>query len=186
MFTTKNLLLFLGRNVIISLVVIFITVTASLFISKEINKISDSTALNHRLGKELAERIEFLKTLKQDIKIIGTNDTKIEGAFTPSDNILEFINTLDNLASKNNLTQVYRFETPVPSTISAIFPIETISYSNNFQTNLSTFSSYLKEFEKLPYFTTIKGFSISSQDKLGWSGLSNVSFNATLYTKVIQ
>lgn len=186
MFAIKNLLTLIGRNAIISLIVVSITFIVIVFLSNEIEHISDSVALNHRLKASLEQRIELFEILKHDRDIIGTNDVQIENAFAPSNNILGFINTLDGLATQNALTQVYRFETPTPSDLSAPFPISTISYSNSFEANISTFSTYLKEFEKLPYFTQIEGFSIASQGNLGWLGTSTISFRATLHTKTIQ
>ncbi|MEI6580679.1 MAG: hypothetical protein WCO07_00735 [bacterium] len=186
MFTVKNLLILIGRHAIVSLIVVSITVIAIFFISKEVERISDSVALNHRLESELKKRTELLEALKNDVQRIGTNDIQIDNAFISSEDISGFINTLDNLAQKESITQVYRFETPIPSSMSAPFPISTISYSDSLTTNVSSFSNYLKEFEKLPYFTKIDGFNISSQDKTGWLGTSTISFRATLYTKSIQ
>jgi hypothetical protein len=174
------------RNAIISFIVVLVTVMLIVFISKEIEKISDSVSLNHKLQAELTNRSESLKILNRDMQIIGENDNKIETAFIPADNILNFVSELDKLANKNNLIQIYRFETPASSNLAAPFPIGTISYSNNFTSNVSTFSSYLKEFENLPYFTKIDNINISSQDKAGWTNQSNISYKATLYTKKIQ
>lgn len=186
MFTLKNFLILIGKNALISLVVVFISITGIIFLSKEIGRISDSVALNHRLEKELIKRTTFLESLKNDIQIVGANDIKIDNAFVPSDNISGFVNALDGLATKIGVSQVYHFETPVPSAISSTLPILTISYSNSFGTNVLTFSNYLKELNKLPYYTKIDGFTISSQDKNGWLGNSTVSFRATLYTKATQ
>lgn len=186
MFTVKNLLLLIGRNAIISLMAVSITAIAIVFLSNELDRVSDSVALNRHLKAALEKRIGLFEILKRDAQIIGTNDIRMENAFPPSDNILGFINTLDNLATQHAIAQVYHFETPVPSIISAPFPLSSISYSNSLGADLSTFSHYLKEFEKLPYFTAIEGFTISSPSDLGWLGTSTISFRATLYTKTIE
>jgi hypothetical protein len=186
MFTIKNLLKIIGRDALISFVAIFIAGVIVIFLSNEIKKVSDSVALNHRLETELKKRTELFDVLKHDVQIVGTNDTKIENAFLPSDNILEFVSILDSLATKNSLTQVYHFDTPTTTTVSAPFPISAISYSNSFAANVFSFSNYLKDFDKLPYFTKIEGFNISAQNKLGWLEVSNISFRATLYTKTTQ
>jgi len=183
MFTTKNLLILIGRNMLIALAAITISLAVVFFLSKEISRVSDSVLLNHHLQTELSKRTGLLEVLKHDAQIIGTNDVKIADAYAPSDNILGFINTLDTLATKNILTQVYHFETPMPSDVSTTFPISTIAYTNNFEASVGTFSNYLKNFNKLPYFTKIEGFSISSQDKQGWLEAGVVSYKAILYTK---
>ncbi len=186
MFTLKNILILILRNTIISIVVISISIAGIIFISKKIEKISDSSATNNHLKTELAKGAVLLEVFNYDTQIIGTNYTKIENAFVPTDNILSFIDTLDNLLNTNSTKQVYNFGTPIESSISAPFPISTISYTNNFTGNISTFSNYLKRFEKLQYFTKIDKFTISSQDKSGWLGASTISFNATLYAKTTQ
>jgi hypothetical protein len=186
MFSSKNLLVYIGRNAIGSLLVVAATVGAILFLSSQIERMTDSVALNHRLQAELQKRTSLFELLKHDSQIVGSNDTKIFGAFAPSDNILGFINTLDDLGTKNSLTQIYHFDTPILSSISAPFPISTITYTNSFQTTLPGFSTYLGQFNKLPYYTKIDSFSISSQDKLGWLGQSAITYHATLYANGTQ
>ncbi len=186
MFTIKNLLILIGRNALISLIVISITILAVFFIEKEIEHITDSIVLNHKLEAELKNRTESFSVVNHDAQIIGGNGTLINNAFVPSNNISEFINALDNLASGNGITETYHFETPISSTLSESFPLSTITYSNNLTTGVLNFSSYLKNFEKLPYFTKIESLNISSQDKIGWAGLDTISLQATLITKTTQ
>src|SRR3989344_635298 len=186
MFTTKNLLLLIGRNALISLAAVCLALIFIFFLAKQIKRVSENAALNQRLEMQLEKRTELLEILKKDAQIIGTNDILIKNSFVPSDNILEFINILDSLAAKIGVTQTYRFETPTESAISASFPISTISYSNSLGANVVTFLNYLKEFEKLPYFTNIDGFNIASQSALGWLEASSITLRATLYTKTIQ
>ena len=187
MFTLKNILILIVRNVIISLIVISIVVGGIIFISKKIEVLSSSASTKNRLESELQKAADTLQVYKNDNEIVGANYINIENAFAPTNNILGFINTLDNLLNDaKTIKQVYNFETPISSSISAPFPISTISYTNSFTANITTFSNYLKDFEKLPYFTNIENFTISSQDKTGWTGISTISFRAILYAKTIQ
>jgi len=185
MFTLKNFLILIGKNALISLIVVLITIFTIIFISKKIEILSNKIALNNKIEYEYTNRNELEKTLKNEILIVSGNDTKIESAFPPSNNILDFVNAIDSLANNNNISQTYHFETPILLQSINSFNLETISYTNNFSTNMSVFINYLKEFEKLPYFTKIDGFNISSQDKMGWVGISNISLRGTLYTKKI-
>lgn len=186
MFTLKNILILIGRNTVISLAVVCVAFILINFISKKIERISDSVALNHRLLAELEKRTGLFEVLNRDAQIVGANDILIDNAFVSSDDISPFIDTFDNLGQNQSIKQTYHFETPVLTAISAPFPISTILYSNNITTNVSNFSGYLKAFEKLPYFTKIEGLNISSQNELGWLGESTISFRATLYTKATQ
>jgi hypothetical protein len=186
MFTLKNILILFGRNAIISIIVITACFLGILFLSKEIIKLSDIAAVNNNLEREIKEDANIYEIYSYNNKIVGTNYEKIEAAYAPSDNILDFVSELDNLTNKYTTKQVYRFSTPTEPVISSPFPISTVLYSNNFATNINDFLSYLKKFEQLPYFTKIEGFKITSQDKTGWQGPSTASFDAVLYVKVIQ
>lgn len=184
MFTQKKLFVLIGRNVIIALSAVFLTGIFVFFISKQIQNVSNAVALNHRLEAALAKRIGLFETIKHDLQTVGLNDTKIEGAFISSDNILGFVNALDDLAAKNKIIQSYGFETPQPSPIAAPFRMSTIPFSNSFTSNMQTFSAYLDNLNKLPYFAKVDSFTIASQDKLGWQGPSNITFRATLYARI--
>ncbi len=186
MFTSKNLLMYIGRNALISLGVILVTILIIFFIKREIESVTDNIVFNNKLETELKKRTELLSVIKHDAQIVGNNDVLISNAFLPSDNISTFINALDNLASSNGVSQSYRFETPVSLAASEAFPLSTIAYSNSLTTSVRNFSSYLKKFESMPYFTKIEGLNISSQDKSGWTGTCSISYKATLITEKSQ
>ena len=186
MFKTKNLLILIGRNAIFSAISLFVAIIAIVFLSRQINSLSDSLALNRSLEASTKSRAELSEIIKKDAQIIGTNYKNIEDAFLSSDNILKFMNSIDNLALEKAINQNYRFDNPAQSDISTPFPVSTISYSNVLTTDISGFSKYLRDFEKLPYFSNIEEFTISSQDKSGWVGASTISYRAKLYTKTAQ
>ena len=186
MFTIKNLLILIGRNLLIVLIIFSVTIVAIIFLSKEMSRMSDSVVLNHKLEAELKKRTELLSVLEHDTQVVGKNDVLIENAFVPSDNIINFVNALDGLAQSKSITETYHFSTPSPDTISASFPISTIPYTNNLTANIQGLLTYLKGFNELPYFTKIDAITIASQDKSGWAGPSVVTLQATLYTKSTQ
>jgi hypothetical protein len=152
----------------------------------EIERITNSIALNYKLENELKNRTASLSVIENDADIIGPSEVLINNAFVLSDNILDFISAFDNLALINEISQTYHFETPIESNISGPFPISTISYTDNLSTNILSFANYLRSFEKLPYFTKIESLNITSGDKSGWMGSANISMKATLYTRTTQ
>lgn len=186
MFNSKNILILVTRNTIISLVFVFISIFLVFYIKNEIKNITDRVAINNKLNSELKQRTELFTVIKKDATIIGNNEILIQSAFIPSNDISLFTNTLDELALKHDLTQAYRFETPMEGAENGSFSFSTISFLNNFNTNTKTLSSYLKDFENIPYFTKIESLNISSQDQLGISGISNISLKATLLTKTTE
>lgn len=187
MFTTKNLLVLIGRHALIALATIGVASLAVFFLAREIGKISNTVVKSHRLASTLENRTELFTVLKRDAEMVGKNDELIEHSFVPSDNILEFVATLESLALRNSIVQSFRFETPSPAGIGAPFALATISYTNSVSSNISMLSNYLKDFERLPYFTKIEGISIASQDPTaGLRGVSTASFRAVLYTRSSQ
>lgn len=186
MIKSKNFLILIGKNIIISLSVIVVCIVAIFFIQKAIEKVTNTIVLNHKLETQLKKRTELISIIDRGSQVVGKNDTLIMNAFVPSNNISEFINKLDDLVFISGIKQTYRFDTPVPSTIVGPFPLSTISYSNSLTIDMNNLLIYLKNFEKLPYFTKIQSLNITSQDKVGWTGLSSVSMKAELFTKTTQ
>lgn len=186
MFTTKNLLILIGRHAAIALTAIGIAMIASYFLARQISHISETVIQNRHLATSLEKRTELFSTIARDIEYIGKNDTLIESAFVPSDSIFEFMSALESIALKNGVTQSFRFENPVPSPVAAPFPLSTIAYTNTLSLNAPSLANYLKDFERLPYFTKIENLSISSSDAIGWRGASSASYRASLYTRSAQ
>jgi Tfp pilus assembly protein PilO len=186
MFTTKNLLMLTLRHILIAGSAIVIAGFVTFFISTKIEGITKSVIKNRQLASTLEKRTELFATLKHDTETVGTNDVLIEKAFPSSDNILEFISALENIATKNGVTQSFHFNTPTPSATPAPFTLSTVSYSNNLSGNLPALINYLKDFEHLPYFTKIDTINLSSADRAGFGQTTSLSFNATLQTKSPQ
>lgn len=187
MFTTKKLYKIILRNLIVSLFFITGSAFCVFWASNKIETLTDSISLNQKLRAQLKERSELIAVLEKDVKLVGDNNILIKESFVPAENISNFINDLDKLASQNSINQIYRFETPKPSDLSGLMPISSINYTNNMTADLTNLVNYLKSFENMPYFTKIEGINISSQDKaLGWLGQSSVSFKAVLLTKTTE
>lgn len=186
MFTTKNLLILIGRHAAIALAAISVAALASYFLAREITRVSLGAIQNRHLAATLEKRTELFSTLARDAQTVGTNDVLFDHAFLSSDNILEFISVIESIALKNGTTQSFHFENPVPTPTQAPFPLSTIGYSNTLSLNVFVLANYLKDFEHLPYFTKIENLTITTGDPAGWRGASSVSFHATLYTKTAQ
>lgn len=184
--TVKNIIKLVGRHAFIALMVILIASLFIFFIARGIEHVSSSVTQNRDLVAILKKRTELFTSLQHDAQIVGPNYTLINNAFVSSDNILDFINNLEGLTPLHSNIQSYSFGTPIPSAISDLFPVATISYTDNLTMNVTDFSKYLKNFEHLPYFTKIKSINISSQNKNGWNDTSSASFEAVLYTKEAQ
>lgn len=186
MYKSNKILKLIINNILVSLVFISVSFVSVTYINRKIEHITDSIVLKHKLESELNKKTELFTTIENDVKIIGNNEIIINNAFIPSNDISEFISSLDTISTNKKITQTYHFETPTPSTISGLFPLSTISYTNNISTDIIGFSDYLNIVENLHYFTKIDGISIQSQDKLGWDKPSIINMKETLLTKTIE
>lgn len=183
MFTTKNLLLLIGRHMLIAFVSIIIAIIAIFLLSRAIEQTSAKAFETRNLAHTLQKRTELFSTIRRDAEIVGSNNTLVEKAFLSSGNILEFTDALETLASKTGVAPGFRFSTPQSTTIPAPFPIAVVGYDITFPTNILNLITYLKEFEKLPYFTKITAVSFSSASASGWKDSGTTSFHALFYTK---
>ncbi len=183
MFTTRNLIVLIGKQIIIAFAAVGVALIAVYFLSREIERVSNNVATNRQLAEKLSKRTDLFSVLARDAAFVGTNDTALERAFVPADDIIEFISTLESTALKNGVTQAFNFGNPIPAAEASPFPLSTIEYQNTLSLNITSFSAYLKDFEKLPYFTRIDGLSFSSQDGAGWQSGGVASYRAVLYTK---
>lgn len=186
MFTKRNLLILVGKNLVIALVSIALTSVVAAILVAQISKMSDVVVQNRRLATALEKRTELFAALKRDTEIVGQGDKMIEQAFPPADNILEFVAALESIATKNSITQQFHFNSPEPAPQNGPFPLATIAYQNDLSTNIFVFLNYLKDLERLPYFTKIESISLQSSDPLGWRSASNVSIRARITTKASQ
>lgn len=186
MFTTKNLLSIAGKHIFIALLFVLVAFGSVFFLSTQISKISTQAAKDRNFIATLNERTARQTALKQEIEMIGTNDTAIRDAFPPSNNILELITALESIALRNGIKQApLHFSSPAPLSTVGTFTSETIRYENTLSVNIGTFIKYLKDFEKLPYFTKINALSISSGSD-GWHTGATVSFSASIATEASQ
>jgi len=186
MFTTKNLFKIAGKHFLIALGFISIASIAVFFIAGQISKISDNAAKDRQVAADLSERTSLLSNLKYESELIGNNDDTIRHAFIPSNNILAFVSILESLALKNGVTQSFHFSSPSPSTGETAFPYSMIIYQNTISSNVPTFINYLKDFEKLPYFTKIDSINISAASTADWRTSAMISFGATVAAQTAQ
>ena len=175
-----------GKHAIIAIIAISIASISVLLLSNEITRVSDTVVKNRQLVGKLEKRTELFSVISRDVALVGTNEDILERAFIPADNILEFVSALENLAAQNKVTQSYRFSTPVSTSMTTPFPIASIDYQNSMSLTLPSFIKYLKDFEKLPYYTKINSINFSAQSTLGWNSAGSASWSATIYTKASQ
>lgn len=186
MLNNKYLKLLLDKHVIVAICSAILAFITIIILSNEISKISDSIVSNKKIERNILDRATHLEQVKYQMNLIGNNDVIMNNAFVPSDNIAPFITSLEGISLKNSVTQVFKFDSPIDSKITSSFPISTVTYNNSLTATLPNLIKYMKDFEHLKYFTKIDGFTMSSQTSNGINDTSNISLQASLYTKSTQ
>lgn len=146
---------------------------ACVFLAAKIDKVSRSLQQQRILTLVMEKRSETLSKLKDDFKITGGAEEKINDALPPADNILDFVAALEALAKDNSVVQILSFESPSNLTI---------NYGINISGNVDSLINYLKDFEKLPYFTGVSGLNLTAPNG-DWRSNSSATLAAKVYTK---
>lgn len=61
--------------------------------------------------------------------------------------------------------------------------LASIDYNIVLNGNVSILASYLKDFEKLPYFSSVSSITLNATPAKGWSDDSSIFIQAKLYVK---
>lgn len=182
MFTKKQIVLIISKNLLRGGIAIVAALIIVLFLDAQIEKIGDSLAAKRKLSFLLERRNETIASLRVDVARVGGTIGRVENALPPAFNILDFIGAMESLASQNSLQQSLRIGTPVPTPgLGEDRHIASIGYSVNLTGNVFTLVNYLKGFETLPYFSGITSLGISAQNPRGWEDVSSISFQANVY-----
>lgn len=188
MLTKRQLYFEVGKNVAIMLVAIICAAMGSAFFANRITQIADSLIEKERLSFVLSRRGEYLAELDRTFARLGDGDRNLVDAFPPTDDILGFVAALDSVARRTGVTQTYSFGVPSvfgdPATDK--IPLAIIEYNLSVNGNVQTFLNYLKEFERLPYFSGIRGITITGDGTGGWESGLQANLSAVLYARQLE
>lgn len=183
MFNKRQLLIDIAKDIAITATAIMIASLVVVFFSKQIITIGNALIEKKKLSIVLARRGELLAGLKQDFYIVGDGDRRIKESFPPSDDILNFISILENLADQTAIKQIYAFGVPVPAPDAGnAIPLYTIDFSITANGNIYTLINYFRGFEKLPYFSKISNITILGSGVRGWEDGAQATMQAKVYT----
>lgn len=182
MFNKKQLILTILKSSVKAALVIAIAIVVILFSVRQIKKISASLEQKVTLNSIIEQKSETALKLKNDFEVVGDRDKKIEEALIPAENVLEFVGILENLATRHALQQTLRFSSPVPVESSAM-KLSSIGYDVSLSGNIAALTGYLKDFEKLPYFTGISSVNLNTASPQGWNDVSTITIQAKIYVQ---
>lgn len=176
----KDLLKQLLRPILRAVIFLIISLTASLYLVGKINSVSETITEKRAMLSLYQNSQEQVAVLKEDFPKISNHIDRVENIFPSSENILPFINAVENLSGTSGVQQTFKFGNIIPQPISDI-GLSTISFNVALSGNRNQFSMYLSQLEKLPYFTKIE--SINMVTAQGFDGSSQMSIGGLLYTK---
>lgn len=151
----------------------------SLFLTREIKTASANLVKQKQFEYLLSNQASEIEILNFNNALMATGKNAIERALFKGDEIVEFLGSLETLAGSNALTQSVHFNAPQ---VSENPSISSVDYTININGNIFTLLQYLRDFEKLPYFTHVSAVNIKAGE-FGWTGDSAITLSARLYIR---
>lgn len=179
----KQLLSSILKHIVSALIIVVILGILGTFIMRNITRISASLTEERRLTLLLEKREAITHTLASNLLIVGENEGRMRGALPPVDNILQFVGSLEGVASETSVTQQLHFGTPIPYDVPGdpSSHIARLDYTANLRGNIILFINYLNAVEQLPYFAGVNAFNFNSPPEQGWKADSDINIRAKIY-----
>jgi hypothetical protein len=184
--TRQQVIMIISRRAIIAGAVIIIAALSCFFIGQEIIKISDGLQQKENLTRLLALRIDNIQKLKDSLAILGSGDIKITAVYPSTDNILNFVGALENLAKQNSLKQNLNFSNFAPDASINGATIEKTDYTISLTGTVTNLKAYLVRLENISFVTKIGAVNLLAAPPFGWDGDSSITINGSLYARQAQ
>lgn len=182
MFKQRQLILILLRHIAKAVIAAAVAIVVVTFFGTKIKTISNALQEQKLLTMVLEQRNATAATLREDFKQIGSNDQKIREAFLSTNDVLDFVGSLETIAAQNSMQETIKFGTPEPATTPANeFTVVPIGYTINANGTEATLVNYLKQLESLPYFAGITSITIASGSTVGWNDRSTITLQGKIY-----
>lgn len=123
----------------------------------------------------LVNKNETIRQLQADLAVVGDNENIIRSAMPPADNVTAFKSALDEIAGRYSLQEKISFSLPSSDQ-------KKVDFTVIIDANANMLISYLKDFEKLPFLSSIKSIDFQSKTNLGWQGDSQVVLKGEINT----
>jgi Tfp pilus assembly protein PilO len=171
------------RQVLTAFLVIVFAITVCIFTGSSIVKIGNSLRQKESLSALLALRIKNIQQLKNSLALLGENDKKIIAIYPSTDNILDFVGTLESIAKQNSLKQSLSFGNFTPLDAAGDTLINITNYTITINGNITTLKSYLEQLENISFVNKIGEINLLASPPAGWNGDSNITISGSLYAQ---
>lgn len=168
-YLNKNLLKQIKKPLIRAVIFLTISLAGCLYFAGQLIDVSESARSKREILFLSQNSQEQFALLKEDFQKISPHIEKVENLFPSSENLLPFINAMENLAISAGVGQTFRFESaglqPVPS-----LNLNKITFNVIINGNMSQFLNYLQKLEKIPYFVQIDSLNLTTSQNLESQG----------------
>lgn len=176
----KDVLKQLLKPILKAMIFLIISLVVSLYFASQIKSISEVLTEKRAMLSLYQNSQEQFAVLKEDFPKIQKHIDKVENAFPSSENMLPFINAVENLPGASGVSQSFKFENIVPQPIPNL-GLNVIPFNVVLSGNRTQFLAYLSLLEKLPYFTKIESMNMTAAQ--GLDGPSQMNLRGILYIK---
>lgn len=184
MIEKKKLILIISGRIGIALIFVLAASFASSLFGGKITQIGSALVTTKRNSVVLTRRSEMLNKIEKDISIVGDNAGKINQAYVPVDNILDFVSVVENLAAQSSTQYNVVFGNPVVYAAKGNGEnIYSIGYTLTMSGTVYTLSSFLSQFNELPFFADVDSVSVSGSADKGWEGSSSITIQGKVYAR---
>lgn len=157
-----------------------IALIVCIYLASKINAISDEIIEKRATLFLYQNSREQFAVLREDAQNISQHIDVVNNVFPSSENVLPFINVMEDLATKNGMQHAFKFEAaglqPVEN-----FNLNRIPFSVSLNGTPNQFLGYLAGLEKMPYFTKIDSLGMSSPQVI--DGQSQMNIRGFLYVR---
>jgi len=171
-------------KIIIALIIIALSAGAIYFLSKQINKINLSLGEKKEMDYLIVNREKVNTKIQTDFLEVDPNyQAKIDSALPSVYNVLSFVDAMESLSKKYSFKQNLTFNQPeVVSDITGPVALTVIKFNLTIDgANITNFTSYLQDFEKLPYFASIDSINYLGTSDTGWENNSSINITGSFY-----
>lgn len=160
--------------------IIVVTAIVVLITERIIESVSDSLLEKRKITHALVNKKETQDRLARDLARLAPHEKALRDTLPPGNNILQFVETLEDLAKQRGLKQTYTFGVPTEPT--GNFPLSRIDFSIGLRANVHTLREYLGDLLSIPYIIKINSVSLGAPQE-GWIEEGTVTISATLFVK---
>lgn len=170
----------ISKPVIRAMIFLVIALISCLYLASIISKTSVEILEKQKTLVLYQNSQEQAAVLREGFQQVASYVDVVNNIFPASEDVLPFINAMEDLASKNGMQHVFKFET------AALQPVEELNLNKiPFNVSLSgtqsQFLGYLSGLEKMPYFTQVESLNITSPQSL--EGVSQMNIRGLLYVR---